>query len=102
MSIDTGVDTPSAEPSRRLQASPEQSLRRSQRSSGMGASLSHTACPPKSLQRSGRHSGGNTAADKLRRAVTQGSSGMREPSRVGRQTVGYLATPDTSEIAPAV
>ncbi|KAK0640797.1 WD40-repeat-containing domain protein [Cercophora newfieldiana] len=102
MSIDIGVDTPSAEPPRRSQASPEQGLRRSQRSSGATASPSLTAVPAKSLQRSGRNNGGNTAADKLRRAVTQGSSSIRDTDRVGRQPAGYLATPDTSEIAPVV
>jgi len=69
----------------------------------MSASPTYTAYPPRSLQRPGRQSsGGQTAADKLRRAVTQGSSTRRETERASRHTAGYLATPDTSEVAPPV
>ncbi|KAK0616976.1 WD40-repeat-containing domain protein [Immersiella caudata] len=107
MSIDQGVDTPSTEPLRRPQVSPpEQNLRRSQRASVTAASPSQpsTAYPPKSLQRTARQSsGGYTAtSDKLRRAVAQGSTAMRETERLGRPTAGYLATPDTSELAPGI
>jgi F-box and WD-40 domain protein CDC4 len=107
MSIDQAVDTPSAEPLRRPQASPpEQNLRRSLRASVAAASPTNSAttCPPKSLQRVSRQSssGLTAAGDKLRRAVAQGSTAIRESERLSRQTAGYLATPDTSEIAPAL
>lgn len=104
MSIEPDVGVPLAEPTRRSQASPQEpNLRRSQRSSGMSASPTYTAYPPRSLQRLGRQtSGGQTAADKLRRAVTQGPSTRRETERASRHTAGYLATPDTSEVAPTV
>ncbi|KAK0708000.1 WD40-repeat-containing domain protein [Lasiosphaeris hirsuta] len=96
-----GVDTPLAESSRRSQNPlPEQSLRRSRRSSVRTASPTYTAYPARTSQRSTRqNNASHTAADKLRRAVAHGS--RRETDRVNRSASGYLATPDTSEVLTA-
>ncbi|KAM7199999.1 WD40-repeat-containing domain protein [Rhypophila sp. PSN 637] len=117
-----GVDSPIVETSRRgSKAPPETGLRRSQRSSTQATSPNYTPLPPRSSQRSTKHTNtSNTASDKLRRAVAHGTrreveratsdlfkpksvlaqpTASRQPSGSGS---GYLATPDTSEIATGI
>ncbi|KAK3315790.1 WD40-repeat-containing domain protein [Apodospora peruviana] len=96
--FEPGVEFPIAEPSRRSNAPSDTILRRSQRSSARAVSPNYTPLPPRNSQRSTRHSNiSHTALDKLRRAVAHGP--RKESDKASRHTSGYLATPDTSEVA---
>jgi F-box and WD-40 domain protein CDC4 len=78
---------------------PEPSLRRSQRSSATTASPSYSANPTRGPQKSTKHTHPSTSADRLRRAVAQGSAPRRDQDRTTRQASGDLATPDISELS---
>ncbi|KAK3987968.1 WD40-repeat-containing domain protein [Cladorrhinum sp. PSN332] len=76
---------------------PDAEPRRSRRSGGArAASPSYTPVATRTSQRGLKQGGiSHTASDKLRRAVAHGS----RANRGLRQTSGFLATPDTTEIA---
>ncbi|KAK4168428.1 WD40-repeat-containing domain protein [Cladorrhinum sp. PSN259] len=91
------VDSPIAVSSVAAPEAPEAEPRRSRRSAGVrAASPSYTPVTTRTSQRALKQGGSShTASDKLRRAVAHGS----RANRGLRPTSGFLATPDTTELA---
>ncbi|KAK4107865.1 WD40 repeat-like protein [Canariomyces notabilis] len=92
-----GVESPISSSSHRQL--PGMNPRRSQRSTTRAVSPNQTPVAARSarlLAKNGNIS--HAVSDKLRRAVAHGS--RKEADKAKTQSLGYLATPDTSELAP--
>lgn len=102
---ESGLGTPVPELARPTSKSASDvQLRRSGRSGARAASPTTTATASKSFQRPTRSHAAtlsHAVSDRLRRAVSQGT--RKDTDRTTRQpSAGYLATPDTSEIATGI